>query len=345
VAHWAPTPLAEQYQSGAAPFSVRDTGEQAEPHHTHMGRREKMAAAAHLDISRRHDFVLLFDVADGNPNGDPDGGNLPRVDPETMQGLVTDVAIKRKVRDWVDLARGQESRYKIYVQGGEALITKHNRAYQELGIKTTGSKQAAADVNRARDWMCANFYDIRMFGAVMSVSVNCGQVRGPVQITFARSIDPIVPLDLSITRVAVTREEDTMVAVAENGTASGRGKQTEMGRKALVPYGLYRAHGFFSPHLAKQTGVTEEDLALFWTALEKMWETDRSASRGMMACRGLYVFSHESQLGNAPAHRLFERVVVSRKPEVAAPRSFQDYQVMVDDAGLPDGVSLTRLVA
>ena len=302
-----------------------------------------MANAPYLDITRRHDFVLLFDVSDGNPNGDPDAGNLPRVDPETMQGLVTDVAIKRKVRDWVDLARGKESRYKIYVQSGEALVTKHKRAYEELSITSTGAKQAATDVNRARDWMCANFYDIRMFGAVMGVSVNCGQVRGPVQVTFARSVDPIVPLDLSITRVAVTREEDTAVAVAEDGGTTGPGKRTEMGRKALVPYGLYLAHGFFNPHLARQTGVTEEDLALFWQALQKMWEVDRSASRGMMACRALYVFSHESPLGNAPAHRLFERIRLFRRPEVAAPRSFQDYEVKVDDAELPEGIALARL--
>ncbi len=302
-----------------------------------------MTATPYLDVTRRHDFVLLFDVADGNPNGDPDAGNLPRLDPETMQGLVTDVAIKRKVRDWVDLARGDESRYKIYVQSGTALITKHKRAYEELNITSTGAKQAREDVNRARDWMCANFYDIRMFGAVMGVSVNCGQVRGPVQITFARSLDPIVPLDLSITRVAVTREEDTAVAVAEDGGSASAGKQTEMGRKAMVPYGLYRAHGFFNPHLARQTGVTDEDLGLFWRALQQMWELDRSASRGMMACRGLYVFTHDSPLGNAPAHRLFERIRVFRRPEVAAPRSFQDYETEVRDTDLPAGVVLNRL--
>ena len=299
--------------------------------------------AAYIDVNRRHDFVLLFDVADGNPNGDPDAGNMPRVDPETMQGLVTDVAIKRKVRDWVDVARGDDGRFKIYVQSGTALNAQHERAYLELGLSSTGSKQSREEVNKARDWMCANFYDIRMFGAVMTTSVNCGQVRGPMQITFARSLDQIVPLDLSITRVAVTRKEDAVVSVAEDGSGTTSGKQTEMGRKAIVPYGLYRAHGFYNPHFAAQTGVQEVDLELFWDALQRMWDLDRSASRGMMACRGLYVFSHESSLGNAPAHQLFERIRVSRRPAVVAPRSFHDYTVEVDASGLPEGIALTTL--
>ena len=302
-----------------------------------------MASPTYTDVTRRHDFVLLFDVADGNPNGDPDAGNLPRVDPETMQGLVTDVAIKRKVRDWVDLVKGREEHYKIYVQsGGEALNTKHQRAYDALGIKSQGAKQPRDDVEKTRGWMCANFYDIRVFGAVMTTGVNCGQVRGPVQLTFARSIDPIVPLDLSITRVAVTRPEDAQVVAAEEGEEA-RGKETEMGRKALVPYGLYRAHGFFNPHFAERTGATSEDLGLFWQALQQMWDLDRSSSRGMMACRGLYVFSHESPLGNAQAHRLFERVAVARRAEVTVPRSFADYAVMVDAERLPAGVTLATL--
>ena len=302
-----------------------------------------MADQLYTDTSRRHDFVLFFDVADGNPNGDPDAGNLPRVDPETMHGLVTDVALKRKVRDWVDLARGSEERYKIYVQNGAILNRQHQRAYDALGIKPLGAKQPSEDIQQTRAWMCANFYDIRIFGAVMTTGVNCGQVRGPLQLTFARSLDPIVPLDLSITRVAVTREEDAKVVVAEDG-GSATGKQTEMGRKALVPYGLYRAHGFFNPHFARQTGATNEDLALFWQALQQMWDLDRSASRGMMACRGIYVFTHESPLGNAPAHKLFERIVASRKPNVAIPRSFGDYTVQVNGADLPKGVTLTTLV-
>ena len=298
----------------------------------------------YLDVTRRHDFVLLFDVSDGNPNGDPDAGNLPRVDPETMHGLVTDVAIKRKVRDWVDLARGDESRFKIYVQSGsEALNAKHRRAYEAEGLTSTGTRQKAEDVDKARDWMCQNFYDIRVFGAVMTTGVNCGQVRGPMQITFARSVDPITPLDISITRVAITREEDTQVVISEDdGKASG-GKRTEMGRKSLVPYGLYRASGFFNPHFAKRTGLGQEDLALFWQSLQSMWDLDRSSSRGLMACRGLYIFSHDSPLGNAPAHKLFERVRVSCREDVNAPRSFSNYIVTVDDVELPDGISLTRL--
>ncbi|MEA3407438.1 MAG: type I-C CRISPR-associated protein Cas7/Csd2, partial [Chloroflexota bacterium] len=231
------------------------------------------------DIDRRHDFVLYFDVTDGNPNGDPDAGNLPRVDPETMQGLVTDVCLKRKVRDFVDLVHGDEGRYKIYVQDkGVALNTLHQRAYDALDIKSTGTKQKREDVDKARAWMCQNFYDVRVFGAVMAMGVNCGQVRGPIQLTFARSVDPVVPMDVSITRVAITRPEDAEVVEAEGGEGVSGGKRTEMGRKALVPYGLYRAQGFYNPYLAEQTGVQEEDLSLFWDALQKMWEFDRSAS-------------------------------------------------------------------
>ncbi len=292
----------------------------------------------------RHDAVLLFDVTDGNPNGDPDAGNLPRVDPETMQGLVTDVAIKRKVRDWVDMVRGDEGRFKIYVQSGEALNTKHQRAYNDLGIKSTGTRQKREDTDRATEWMCGNFYDIRMFGAVMTTGVNCGQVRGPLQLTFARSIDPIVPLDVSITRIAITREEDLAVVVSDEGTEATGGKRTEMGRKALVPYGLYRAQVFFNPHFARRSGADDEDLDLFWQALQSMWDLDRSSARGMMACRGLYVFSHENPLGNAPAHELLDRVQVVRKPDVQAPRAFSDYQVTVDKAGLAEGLTLSVLV-
>lgn len=300
--------------------------------------------ALHLDPARRHDFVLLFDVSDGNPNGDPDAGNLPRVDPETMQGLVTDVSLKRKVRDWIDLAKGEEVHYKIYVQSGEALNTKHQRAYTALNLKSTGTKQEAKDIELTRKWMCANFYDIRMFGAVMTTKVNCGQVRGPVQLTFARSIDPIIQLDLSITRQAVTDEKDMKITVAEDG-GSGGGKQSEMGRKAMVPYALFRVSGYFNPHFAKSTGVSSEDLALFWKALRMMWDHDRSASRGLMACRGLYVFSHQSSLGDAPAHRLLDLVQVPASGK-AAPRSFADYTVSAPQEGeltqFP-GVTLTRL--
>ena len=296
------------------------------------------------NIDRRHDFVLYFDVTDGNPNGDPDAGNLPRVDPETMQGLVTDVCLKRKVRDFVDLVHGDEGRFKIYVQDkGIALNTQHQRAYDAMEMKSTGTKQKRADVEKARAWMCQNFYDVRMFGAVMTTGVNCGQVRGPIQITFARSQDPVVPLDVSITRVAITRPEDAEVVAGGEGEGVSGGKRTEMGRKALVPYGLYRAHGFYNPYLAQQTGVQEDDLTLFWQALQKMWEYDRSASRGFIACRGIYVFTHENGLGNAPAHKLFARVTANKKPGVQVTRSFSDYVVLVDETDLPKGIDLTEL--
>lgn len=299
----------------------------------------------HTDPGRRHDFVLLFDVKDGNPNGDPDAGNMPRVDPETGQGLVTDVCLKRKVRDWVNMSRGSEGRFKIYVQSdGPALNATHRRAYEELGLKSTGSKQALDDVDKARTWMCENFYDIRTFGAVMTTGINCGQVRGPIQLTFARSIDPVVALDISITRVAVTREEDARIILSDETGEGGGGKRTEMGRKALVPYGLYRAHGFFNPHFAAQTGVTAEDLEVFWQALQMMWDVDRSAARGMMALRGLHVFTHDSSLGNAPAHTLLDLVSVARRGEIEVPRSFDAYAVNVDEERVPGGVTLTALV-
>lgn len=291
------------------------------------------------DVNRRHDFVILFDVMDGNPNGDPDAGNLPRVDPETMQGLVTDVCLKRKVRNYVDQNKGGEERNKIYVEHHGILNDQHQRAYTALGLKSKGSKESRDTVEKARRWMCDNFFDIRLFGAVMTTGVNCGQVRGPVQLTFARSVDAVVPLDVSITRVAVTKPEDAVTSEEGEG-----GKQTEMGRKALVPYGLYRGHGFFNPALGKDTGVTGDDLTLFWKALQEMWDIDRSASRGLMALRGLYVFSHESDKGNAPAHKLFDTVSLKRRDGVAAPRAFTDYEVKVDDAGLPAGVTLTRVV-
>jgi CRISPR-associated protein Csd2 len=302
-----------------------------------------MTDAMYTDPNHRHDFVLLFDVADGNPNGDPDAGNLPRADPETMQGLVTDVCLKRKVRNYVDVSRGDQQRFKIYVQNrGIALNDLHQRAYNELNLKSTGTKQKREDVEKAKEWMCQNFFDIRTFGAVMTTGVNCGQVRGPVQMTFARSVDPVVPLDLSITRVAVTRPEDAEVVDAEEG--EGGGKTTEMGRKALVPYGLYLGYGFVNPHFGKQTGFSVEDLTIFWEALQYMWNLDRSSSRGLMACRGLYVFSHATGIGNAPAHVLFEHIKVRCKDDAEVPRKFSDYQVTVHEQDLPEGVTLTRLV-
>jgi CRISPR-associated protein Csd2 len=298
----------------------------------------------HLNPEFRHDFLLLFDIKDGNPNGDPDGGNLPRTDSETMQGLVTDVCLKRKVRNYVDLVGGDESPNLIYVQNkGYALNDLHARAYNDLKIKATGTKQKREDVDSARKWMCQNFYDIRMFGAVMTTGVNCGQVRGPIQMTFARSFHPIMPTDIAITRIAITKPENAAVSIGDDGKGEG-GKTTEIGRKAMIPYGLYQGYGFFSPHLAAQTGVSEFDLKLFWEALTNMWEVDRSASRGMMAPREICIFSHESKLGNAPAHKLFDRVEVILKDETKPARKFEDYEVTVDEKDLPSGVTVTRLL-
>lgn len=293
------------------------------------------------DPSRRHDFVLLFDVQDGNPNGDPDAGNLPRVDPETMQGLVTDVCLKRKVRDHVALTCAGQDGMDIYVQHKGILNAQHQRAYDALGLKSRGAKQDRETIDAARAWMCKTFYDIRAFGAVMTTGVNCGQVRGPIQLTFARSVTPIAPLDVSITRVAVTRPEDAVPVDSEDGG----GKETEMGRKAMLPYGLYRGHGFVNPAGARDTGLTASDLDVLWRALQNMWDTDRSASRGFMACRGLYVFTHSDAVGNAPAHVLFDSISVEQADGVAAPRSVKDFRVTIDEGSLPAGVMLSRLVA
>lgn len=299
-----------------------------------------MNTKVYTDVNRRHDFVLLFEVTDGNPNGDPDAGNLPRVDPETMHGLVTDVCLKRKVRDWVDATKGTEARYKIFVERRGYLVDHKKRAYEAVGAKKGDDKKA----DDAQAWMCQNYYDVRAFGAVLvgkkGEGYNCGQVRGPVQLTFARSIDPVVPLDLCITRVALENPGEEIRVDEDEKAATGT-----MGRKALVPYGLYRAHGFFTPHFAQATGYTSQDLTLFWEALQKMWDLDHSASRGLMSCRGLYIFSHEKGVGNAPAHKLFEQVVVKRKEGVEAPRKFDDYTIKVDEQNLPPGVTLTRLVS
>lgn len=288
---------------------------------------------AHLNAANRQDFVLIFDVTNGNPNGDPDAGNLPRVDPETGLGIVTDVALKRKVRNYVDALKGNEERYKIYVQQGAILNNQHGRAYAALGKDPKAAKQA--DIQEAKRWMCANFFDIRTFGAVMSTEVNAGQVRGPVQLTFARSVDPILGLDAAITRVALTKPDPRQAAddeTARSGT---------MGRKAYIPYGLYVAHGFYVPAFAGDTGFDDADLEVLWQALVNMWDLDRSASRGLTACRALYVFSHSSPLGNAPAHKLFDRIKVSHSADVGTPRQFADYVVTVEDANLPQGVTLT----
>lgn len=298
----------------------------------------------HLDPKKRHDFKLIFDVTDGNPNGDPDAGNLPRVDPETMQGLVTDVSIKRKIRNYVDAVKGAVGApWRIYVQNrGAALNSLHQQAYDARGIRSTGTRQKRDDVDTARAWMCEQFFDVRTFGAVMTTGVNCGQVRGPVQITMARSVDPIIPLELSITRVAITRQEDTDVVESESGEGSG-GKVTEMGRKSFVPYGVYVAAGSVSPIFAAQTGFSTDDLAVLWESLVHMWDLDRSSARGLMSCRGLHIFTHESNVGNAPSHLLLDRVAVTRNAGVQAPRHFSDYTVGVNSEPLPEGVTATAL--
>jgi len=292
-----------------------------------------------MALTNRYDFVLLFDVKDGNPNGDPDAGNLPRLDAESGHGLVTDVSLKRKVRNFVGLVKGETPPYDIYVKEKAVLNQTHEKAYKAIGaedaLKGEDKKRKGSGdtVDQARKWMCQNFFDVRTFGAVMSTGVNCGQVRGPVQLTFARSIAPIVALEHSITRMAVATEAEAEKQQGDNRT---------MGRKHTVPYGLYMAHGFVSSFLAKQTGFDDEDLELLWQALEQMFEHDRSAARGEMATRGLYVFKHDSELGNARAHELFERI--SAKPLSDIPRSFADFEVTVNDADLPTGVSLIRRV-
>jgi CRISPR-associated protein Csd2 len=289
-------------------------------------------------IANRYDFVFLFDVRNGNPNGDPDAGNMPRMDPETGRGLVTDVAIKRKIRNYVAMARGDAPGYDIYMQERAVLNRAHQRAYTALELKSE-SKKLPKDEDKARQltrWMCGHFFDIRTFGAVMSTEVNAGQVRGPVQFTFAESIDPIMPMEISITRSSVTNEKDALQ------------NERTMGRKHIVPYGLYKTHGFISGRLAndekKGTGFSEADLALIWEALGNMFDHDRAAARGEMTARGLIVFKHESDLGNAPAHKLLERVTVTRAAGDGPPRGFNDYQVAVDEADLPAGISIERRI-
>src|SRR6185312_1497419 len=304
-----------------------------------------MSDAIYTDVTRRHDFIFLVDVLDGNPNGDPDAGNLPRVDPETMQGLITDVCLKRKVRNFVDLLCGTEKSYKIYVQNsGHTLNDLHQRAYTATHLKSTGSKQPRDQVAKVRRWMCDNFYDIRTFGAVMSTRINCGQVRGPVQLTFARSIDPVVPLDLTITRVAVTRQREPILE-EETSTELSAPLYGEMGKKPLVPYALYRGFGFINPMFARDTGFSNEDLALFWRAIQEMWDCDRSSGRGLMACRGLYVFTHASGVGNAPADQLFSLLDVRRRAGVTVARCCNDYEVTLRKKRLPSVVRSTTLIS
>ncbi|MBH1977169.1 MAG: type I-C CRISPR-associated protein Cas7/Csd2 [Comamonadaceae bacterium] len=315
------------------------------------------------NLAHRYDFVLVFDVKDGNPNGDPDAGNMPRLDAESGHGLVTDVSLKRKVRNFVGLVKEQEERapvdgekrFEIYVREKAILNHQNQRAYSALNLAVAPEEQAeeatetvandakkkrpakdkrkgsADEVGQARKWMCQNFFDVRTFGAVMSTGVNCGQVRGPVQLTFARSVEPIVALEHSITRMAVATEAEAEKQQGDNRT---------MGRKHTVPYGVYVAHGFVSSFLAKQTGFGEDDLELVFQALAQMFEHDRSAARGEMSTRGLYVFKHDSELGNAPAHALFDRLQVKPKEEGAVARSFDAYSVAFDGQSLAVGQSV-----
>ena len=288
-------------------------------------------------IKNRYDFVILFDVENGNPNGDPDAGNMPRVDPETGYGLVTDVCLKRKIRNYVETLKEDAPGYRIYIKDGTPLNRSDNEAIAALGIKEDlkAAKKADPGIDRKlQQYMCESYFDIRTFGAVMTFvkgALNCGQVRGPVQLTFARSIDPVVPQEVTITRVAITTEAD-----AEN-------KGTEMGRKHIIPYALYRAEGYVSANLArKTTGFSEEDLQLLWQAILNMFENDHSAARGKMAVRELIVFKHASELGNAPAYKLFDAVQVQRKADVIAPRSYHDYTVSVSE-DLPEGITCERM--
>jgi CRISPR-associated protein Csd2 len=281
-------------------------------------------------INNRYEFVILYDVENGNPNGDPDAGNMPRIDPETGYGIVTDVCLKRKIRNFAELVKGDAAGYRIHIKEGTPLNQNHVEAYKAVALEP-GKKADLSGVNQARQWMCANFFDVRTFGAVMSTGDNCGQVRGPVQINFSRSIDPIVQQEVTITRQAVTRIEDI-------------DNERTMGRKHIVPYGLYRTEGYVSAKLAnddaKGTGFSESDLELLWDALINMFEHDHSAARGKMATRKLIVFKHESDLGNAPSHKLFDLIKVERKPEVVVPRSFTDYKVSIDADHTPSGVTL-----
>lgn len=316
-----------------------------------------MSALAH-----RYDFVLLFDVTNGNPNGDPDAGNLPRLDPETNHGLVSDVSLKRKLRNYVEFAKEGEAGYHIYVQEGAILNEKHRQAYQALRPDDAKVNKDAKlnpkdddEAKRLRQFMCDNFFDVRSFGAVMSTGINCGQVRGPVQFTFAHSVEPIVPQEITITRMAATNEKEKEQRL-EGADDNERKENRTMGRKHIVPYGLYRAHGFISAKLSERTGFSDQDLNLLFEALQNMFEHDRSAARGEMAVRRLIVFKHESAMGNAQAHQLFDRVQVGRQangefyplnqlPEGLPPaRHYSDYQVQLDQNELPAGVEVLDLL-
>ena len=291
-------------------------------------------------IKNRYEFVILYDVENGNPNGDPDAGNMPRVDPESGYGLVTDVCLKRKIRNYVETVKEDSAGYRIYVKDGVPLNRSDKEACEYVGVDADKLKDAKKKDDKLdeklRDFMCRNFYDVRTFGAVMTTfmkgALNCGQLRGPVQLGFSRSIDPVLPQEVTITRTAITTEAD-----AEK-------KGTEMGRKYIIPYALYRCEGYISANLArKTTGFSEDDLALLWEAIINMFENDRAAGRGKMAVREMIVFKHDSELGNAPAHKLFELVKAEKKDGVTAPRAYTDYVVTVENDKLPQGVTCTRM--
>ena len=292
-------------------------------------------------IKNRYEFVVLFDVENGNPNGDPDAGNLPRIDPESGYGIVTDVCLKRKIRNYVETVKEEEAGYKIYIKEDVPLNRSDMTAYEYLGtnekdIKDLKKKDPDAD-QKIRDFMCRNFFDIRTFGAVMTTfvkaSLNCGQVRGPVQMGFSRSVDPIISQEVTITRVAITTEKD-----AEN-------KSTEMGRKSIVPYGLYRVEGYISANLARKvTGFSEDDLELLWEAIINMFEIDHSAARGKMAVRELIVFKHSKELGDCPAYKLFDAVEVKKNEDVIYPRQYKDYSVTIHEDQIPDSVEISRKI-
>ncbi|MDE5882152.1 MAG: type I-C CRISPR-associated protein Cas7/Csd2 [Muribaculaceae bacterium] len=279
-------------------------------------------------LENRIDFIYIFDVQDGNPNGDPDAANLPRVDAETGNGLVTDVCLKRKIRNYVDVAKKGQPNYDIFIQEAAVLDNRVEDIYKTDAVKRADK---ANQKDAAKQALCDRYYDIRAFGAVIATKDKQGQVRGPIQLTFGRSVDPVVSINHAITRMAVTKESD-------------KDKERTMGRKATVPYGLYVAHGFVNANLANQTGFNQDDLQLLWDALTNMFDNDRSAARGMMAARKLIVFEHSSKLGNAPAHKLFDLVEVHKKPEVDSPRSFADYEVTVNKSALPKGVTVKEII-
>ena len=299
-------------------------------------------------IKNRYEFVVLFDVENGNPNGDPDAGNMPRIDPESGLGLVTDVCLKRKIRNYIETVKEDAEGYKIYIKDDVPLNRSDREACASVGVEETNEKKVTESLKnlkkndenvdiKIRDYMCQNFFDIRTFGAVMTTFVkaalNCGQVRGPVQLGFARSIDPIITQEVTITRVAITTEKD-----AEN-------KSTEMGRKNIVPYALYRAEGYISANLARKvTGFSEEDLELLWEAIINMFEHDHSAARGKMAVRELIVFKHSKELGDCPSYKLFDAVEVRRKEDILYPRQYQDYVVNIHEEQIPESVEMTRKI-